>query len=610
MRRLSRRRALGIVAAAPLACAAAIAQGCSSGETREVDIAAFGGAPERNDNSTALRRALEVVAARGGGVIRIAPGRFRFASASIGRGGIVLPANVTIRGAGRDATTLAIVGDAVCNLFVATDRGGILFEDLAIVGNNVAMRGASVYGSGAAIRWLASAAATRNSAGFTLRRVHLENFRGPYWVDIENASPASELSEVTIEDVSFRSRSGNSPGPADITLNSAAICLNAQGGAIRHVRVTRLSGDARHIKTGIILYHAVIDALLDQVEIDQAGQEGATDDAGGYAIQIYDNRGRMTGVTVNRPILRAPRSAGLYVAGGRAITIVDPIISGQTDPQDGTLPKGAIVLNGTRQWRVTGGTLSGNWRDLDIAMPLLGTARAPVRIDAQVSGVRAEGSQSGIVIRHAAGHVAAGIAVSNCHWRTTRRTVLVENSAGPISAEARATSGYIDDIVFADSILEAGEGYRAIDLWGNSGSPAGGYAILRCTLSGTNPLFARDQGGSLRVAGCTITDRGTLPGMAAATLVGCAAVSVEDCTLRSPGRDGIGIDLGGSAGAVRGLRFVDCARTLPSAVQPPQLGRGRPRFAGKAGQHVQNLEPRPGTPAGWTNDGGTRWREV
>lgn len=591
---LTRRGLLGAGLALPVALGG---EALGSGARATLDLAAFGGWPAVADNTAALRAALAALAGLGGGVVRFGAGLYRFAAAAVGRGGIVLPAGITLRGAGRSDTVLKVSGQSVCNLFVAVDRSGIALEDLALVGNGAGVVGASVYGSGAAIRWLLSPGARAGVSGFAIRRVHLENFGGPYWIDVENDGTFA-MQDLVIEDLTFTARAGNSPAPADIRINASAVCINGWSAPIRTVRVSRLSGDARHIKSGIILYHAVEDAVLDDLTITDAGVAGATDDAGGYAIQIYDSAYRMTAVTVSNAVIRGPRSAGIYIAGVSGITIEDARINGQTDQEAGTLPKGAIVFNGTRNWQVAGGALGGNWRDLDIAMPAHGSPAAPDRVGGQVIGVRAEGSATGIVIRHAAGHVATGIAIRDCRWRTETRTVLVQNSA----------DGYVDGVVFEDCRFEAGDGWRAMDLWGTSGSPAGRYVVAHCTLIGTNPLFARDQAGSLRIEGCTVSDRGTLSGTAAATLVGCAAIELSNTTFRSPGRDGIGIDLGNSRGIVRDLRFADCTRILPLARLPVQLGRDKPGFAGRAAQYVQNLEPGAGEDAGWTCTGGRTWQ--
>lgn len=570
----------------------------------EVALADFGGSPRTPDNSAALRAALSALRGKGGGVLRLGPGTYRFASATIGRGGIILPSGVTLCGAGHGKTILAITGNATCNFLVAINSGAIAIEDLAIIGNNVAMAGATIYGSGAAIRWLLDQRSAGHVSGFSLRRVHLENFRGPYWVDVENATSrdrAHEMHDIAITDLTFRSLPGNCAGGDDIRLNSAVVGINGFSGTIRGIEIARFSGDARHIKTGIILYHAVTGAVLDRVTIAGAGRDGARDDAGAYAIQLYDSFYRMRDITVSAASLTAPRSVGIYVAGGTDIKIVDPVISGQTDQRDATLPKGAIVFNGTRRWSVQGGTLRGNWRDIEIAAPPEGSAENPSVIGGRILGVRAEGSDSGIVIGQAAGHVARDIAVRDCIWRTRARAVLVRNSA------ARTGGGYIDDIVFENCSFDAGAGSRAIDLWGTSGSPAGGYVIERCKLSGTNPLFARDFQGSLRVAICTIRDLGTMAGTAAASLLNCPKLDLQDCTFESPGPDGVGVNLAGSQGSLRGLRFTRCTRNLPATATPPQLGRERPRFVGRTGQEVQNLEPGLGKPLRWRNVAGTRW---
>lgn len=572
---------------------------------RRISLAAVGGGPANPDNCAALRTAVAVLREQGGGMIEIGPGTHRFASETLSQRGIALPNDITIQGAGAQATILQVTGSAPCNLFVGMNCSRIGFEALTLTGNNVAGRGSSS-GSGAAIRWGLTKTATTGIVGLTMRQVHLENFRGPYWVDIENAAAAERglaISRIVIEHVTFVSRPGNSIAPGDVRFNAAVISINGYSGEISDVRVSELSGDARHIKTGIILYHQISNAVLHKVHIRHAGRSGAGDDGGGYAIQLYDSFYRMTDVRVLDPVIEAPRSVGLYVAGGTGIAVINPVVSGQTDRLAGTLPKGAIVFNGTRKWRLAGGRLRDNWRDLDIVA-------GPGTIAGQVVGVQASGSTTGLSIRYAAGYVASGIVVRDCRWKTVQTTVSVQNSVAAIAAGPPVRGGRVDDIVFVGCQFEAAAGFRAMDLWVDSGSVANGYVISGCTLIGSNPLYARSHGGSLRVTGCTIRDLGTSAGAAAATLIDCPKLDLSDCLLVSPGPGGIGIDLGGSMGSVRRLRFSNTARYQPAAPTPVQLGSVIPNFAGKKGQFVQNLRADMGNVEGWVCVGDLSWKVV
>lgn len=602
-----RRRVLAGLAATPLVL------GCSRGDaadaTRRVQLSELGGSPAAPDNAGALKNALAALAAQGGGVLEVGAGDFRIASRAIGQRGITLPANVTIRGAGRARTRLIVTGREACNLFASINSGSVAIEDLTLLGNGAAVQPG--YGNGSAIRWMLDASADRDVAGFTLRRVHLDNFGGNYWVDIENDAPADariEMRDLAIEDVTFTSRPGNSLGPDQVAQNSSAISINGFSGAIRTIRISGLNGDARHIKSGLILYHRILDAAIDRPVIDNAGIDGASDDAGAYALQFYDPTGTMSGITVTRPVLAAPRSVGIYVAGGSGVTIIEPSIHGQTDRQSGTLPKGAIVFNGTRRWSVTGGKLSSNWCDIAIAAPAGGTRDKPVRIDGTLTGITGERSSRGIAIGYFAGSIARGLVVRDCVWRTSQTCVTIQNSDRPVVSGPSPSGGYIGAIRFERCRLDAGTGFRAIDLWVGSGSPAGEYTVRDCVLSGSNPLYARGLTGTLEIAGTRIADHGDTSGAAAATLIDCPQLKLSDCTVISPGRGGIGLNLAGSAGAVRGVRFERCASTL--APTSFQLGANRPTFEGQAGQFVQNLRLGAGEGDGWVCEGGTRWREA
>lgn len=574
-------------------------------------LADFGGGPAAADNTTPLRAALLAAKSQGGGQVVLGNGVYRFASTALGQSGVAFPANVTLRGAGRDLTRLHVIGETACNLLVAEDQQRIAIEDLTIIGNAVSAPHGSVYGIGAAIRWILTERATAGVSGFALRRVHLENFRCPYWIEIQNLShPKYELEMCNIEvnDLTFTSRPGNSIRPDNLGFNAAVICIGGHNGAIKHVRINRVSGNAKYIKSGIILYQHINDAILDYVYIVGAGRDGATDNKGGYAIQIYDSVEKMASIKVSNAIIRSPRSAGIYVAGAKDVIILNPDISGQTDTQSGTLPKGAIVFNGTQGWEVKGGVMTGNECDFDIAMPDYGRPEAPCPVAGRIFGVRSQDSTSGIAIRYSAGYVAAGIRIEDCHWRSRGRTVLIRNSAEKIMVGASRQGGYVDDIVFDRCHLEAAVGYRALDLWGVSGSPAGGYVIANSTLIGTNPLYARAQTGSIQLSNCTVRDHGATAGSAAASLIDCPRLNLSDCTFDSPGPGGVGIDLAGSRGTTHGLRFVHCTYVLPPALVPVQLGRTKPTFNASAGQQVQNLAGDGALSTGWVSLGDGRWK--
>ncbi|MDT8759720.1 hypothetical protein MZO42_13530 [Sphingomonas psychrotolerans] len=551
-------------------------------ETRSVQLAAFGGGPTVADNSGAMRAALAALTARGGGVLEIGAGTHRFASSALRNAGVALPSGVTVRGAGRTATRLQVTGTTSCNLFVAPDRNRIAIEDLAIIGNNVASDGTSD-GSGAAIRWILTPAATGDMTDFAVRRVHLENFRGPYWLDVQNVGDGKrrfEMRAIALEDISFTSRAGNAINPGDVRFNSAAVCVNGSGGPVRDVAVSGLAGDARHIKTGLILYQQIIGARLERLRIANAGREGASDDAGAYAIQIYDSLYRMRSIALSDPVVTDPRSVGIYVAGATDVAIVNAVVSGQTDRRADTLPKGAIVFNGTRRWHLDGAELRGNWRDLDIVTP---TERADGSgPNGRVENVTASGSQNGVSLFRSVGLGASGTAFANCSWHSRAQTVLLKGGQRPAAQQRVAMAEPDEAILFEDCRLQADNGFRALEIGSDPGLAGTAITLRRCTLSGSNPLYAKGHLAPLTVDDCTVRDLGTTNGAAAATLIDCRKLDVRNSRFQSPGRDGIGLNLSGSAGSLHGLQFPGTSRPLSSPGAGLRLGSFAPRRAAQA----------------------------
>jgi len=540
-------------------------------ETGSVRLAAFGGGPGAADNSGPMRAALAALSAQGGGVLEIGTGTHRFASNALRNVGIALPAGVTVRGAGRAATRLQITGAGACNLFVALDRSRIAIEDLAIIGNNVASSGGSD-GSGAAVRWILTAAATGDMTDFAVRRVHMENFRGPYWLDVQNVGDGTRrfaMRGIALQDISFTSRPGNAINPRDVRFNSAAICVNGSGGPVRDVAVSDLTGDARHIKTGLILYQQVVDARLERLRIANAGREGATDDAGGYAIQVYDSLYRMRGIMLSDPVVTDPRSVGIYVAGATGVTIVNAAVSGQSDQRGETLPKAAIVFNGTRRWRLHGAELRDNWRDLEIVTP---TERADGSgPNGWVDNVTATGALTGVSLYRSAGAGASGTVFAKCNWQTRAQTVLLKG--GPRPEPQRAAASQADEtILFEDCRLQATNGFRAVEIGSDPGLAGTPITLSRCTLTGSNPLYAKGHAAALTITDSVVRDLGTTAGAAAATLANCRKLDLRNSRFQSPGRNGIGLDLSGSTGSMRGLQFPDATRSLSPASHGVRLG--------------------------------------
>lgn len=536
-------------------------------EESGVSLAVFGGGPSASDNSGAMRAAIAVLSKRGGGILHIGAGLHRFASTALGHRGIALPANITIRGAGRAQTRLEITGGTACNMFVALDRSKIAIEDLAIIGNGVAESGSSD-GSAAAISWMLTAAATEDMTDFAVRRVHLENFRGPYWLDIQNIGDGTRrhaMRSIALHDITFRSRPGNAINPRDVQFNSAAVSINGSGGPVRDVQVSGLVGDARHIKTGLILYQQVVGARLENLRIANAGIEGATDDAGAYAIQIYDSYYRMFAIQIVNPVITNPRSVGIYVAGATDVIIRNAVISGQTDRRAGTLLKGAITFAGTRRWQVEGGTLRNNWRDIDIVTPYERIEGAPPAPNGRINGVTASGSDTGISFYRSEGRGTSGVSVTNCSWRTRAQTVLLRGGQRPDTLMGAPPSGADEAIRFDRCRLEAGDGFRAVEIGVDPGLAATEITLAHCTLSGSNPLYAKGHVATLTVEDCLVRDLGTTTGAAAATLVDCRRLNLRNSRFQSPGKDGIGLELSGSTGSMRGLQFPSSARPLSPA---------------------------------------------
>lgn len=566
-----------------------------------IDIEDFGGDAAGSDNTAAMRLALTAAGVVGRRV-QLTGENYNFASATLGSTGLSMPSNVTVAGRGRNKVT--VTGTAVCNLFMPLANGtNMCVEDLWLYGNSQS----TGEGTGTAFQYFLTTAATADVENIGMRRVRMDNFKSTYWATIENQCRGSGGGDAGttgpyvirfpfFDDIVGVSYSGNSIAPSDITALSFVLKISGFSGRVYSPSVQRPVMQARYVKGGVAYLAQLIGGSITDPDIRDAGLDGATDDAGAYAILLYDTYGLMQSVSINRPVLANPRSCGIYAAGGKDITVNDPTIFGQTDTVNGTLPKAAIVFNGTQRPKIKGGHLTGNFRDVH-AVPT-SDAAAPI-IGGVIDDLTTSGAARSIFIGY------SPFVADTYGWKVVNSTL----SASVSCVTTQNSSSYrIHDVVLDNNRCETtGSTGQAIDLYFDSGSSADGIVVSNNQIRAAGGgIYGREITGRVRFLNNDVK-ASAANNQVLITAFGCTKFEGKDNIARDSTGDGYGFDMrSGTIGTLSGNEAINCAHiTIGSG-----LGDAAPSHSGSAGQFVQNFAPTAGGTFGWACISGTTWKAV
>jgi hypothetical protein len=531
------------------------------------DLADFGGDPALLDNSQALRDAMTALSNAGGGVLNIDGGTYRLASASLTTP-IAVPSNVHIRGAGPAATNLLVTGTTqTAAIFDFTGQQNVMITDLGLTGNGKSTGD----NNGAALWCYGRASTTRDVRNFHLSRLKLENFMAPYWIVFAYDQPSAfSMGDIYVEDVEAISRVGNSFAPGDVRVHAHALMVSGYAGPVDNVRVRNLHVEATHMKGGVFLFNQVVDAVLENVEVLNAGLQGATNNAAAYAIALYDSDSRgLRRITVLNPILIKPRSCGIYVAAGSDVAIVNANVTDQFDTSIGELPKGAVVFNGTVRFSMLAGLCQRNYQDVSINP---GSAR----IDGLIDGLQSRDAVRSIFVSYAPPVPAgAGLRITNVDLRSS-----ITNSTG-IAVQNSATY-VVNDVQIVGCSVQAD--LYGIDLYVDSGSAAKGYLIANTVArASSRPIRAINMTESLEIQDAQLF---TGTGGVCLQLTNCKEIVLVNVNAHDATGAGYGFHLNGTTtGSTRQLTARNCT-TFGIG-----LGENPPSFTGSTGDTVQNLAP-------------------
>lgn len=460
----------------------------------------FGGGVTVVDNTAALVRALDHLAQSGGGCVSFGTGRYRFASASLAhRPGIELPANITLAGRGKDQTELVVTGDEQC-YFLLNERGASnhLVRDLTARGNGVA------HGNGPGGFYYCSvlrSTAVADVVNCRFANVRLRNFGGDFWIRFYCTSDAHSIHLCGIEPgCEIISAPGNARGPENLGITTFAVEFRGDGGLIADCFVHGLKANLRWLKGGVAAFGRVRNLSISDVALDDAFAGYAVPDKGAYAILLYDTGPNdiVTGTMIERPAIMRPFSCGLYLAGTRDTKMISPMISGQSDIADATLPKGAISLNGANRVSIHDPILRDNAYDLQITG--ISGPEYDSRMGIVVNGGSGSGARvAGIKIRPSPYAFQCGGIEFDGYRSVTERP----GASGMVwqmhpNFHGSGKSSGITDVVWNKGECSGGPGGFDVDLnvSSNSENPSGRLVISDLILGG------RDVLGSFVAVGC------------------------------------------------------------------------------------------------------------
>jgi hypothetical protein len=360
-----------------------------------IDVTDFGARGDAmSDNVQAFKEAIAYASKCSVATITVPAGTYEF----IPRGpeaGIYLGSNLSLRGDGAGRTILSVsdrnANSNFASLFWARNQDNISISGITFVGNNVPIydgngRALNSYGSALIIAIdsgdsMPELGTPRDLAHFIVEDCSFRNFNAAAWISVINYSTTFKIDDVRLIDNEFVSYEKNAVNPSSVGYVSNAISImgsmTSADGLVTKIVVSGNSINARYIKGGIAIWSGVLGATIEGNTIVDAGSAAyIPNNRGAYAINVYNNAyyhdaahadgapmggTRPDDVHIKGNNILHPRSCGVYVASAGRVWIVDNVISGQSDPEYESLPKGAIAVSQPSDAVVTGNKISSSF---------------------------------------------------------------------------------------------------------------------------------------------------------------------------------------------------------------------------------------------------------
>lgn len=340
------------------------------------DVASLGFSASAEDNTAALARVLTTCAGR---EIRFPGGTFVFRPSGYAQG-LTVPAGTTLQGAGaasQEPTVFRIAdsGTFASFLWVHNDSH-IAIRDIRFEGSHYDSGCSRRLDYGHAIYLYSDNKASASIEDISITGNVFHNFNGMNWVTLnaQDGSPGiGHNSLIAIAKNAFVSDAALVGGCAALGINYSVAMISLHGsdesdqGIVENVSIGSNTFDAGYVKQAISIWSGTFRISVQYNIIRDAGLHlpAASGELGRYAVNIYNSAHEKPGrhpsdIHVVGNTIVNPVSCGVYVAGGRKIEISRNHISGQSDPYDATLPKGAIALNHGEEISVSENELRNN----------------------------------------------------------------------------------------------------------------------------------------------------------------------------------------------------------------------------------------------------------
>jgi len=334
-----------------------LVQPASSAARPVIEVERYGAKLDgATDDSAALRKAL-AFASSVGGLVHIPSSSSGMAIASSALP-IIVSSRTGLIGDGMGVSRILVTGSGSGHLFKGTNVRSFYVSGISFTGNGI---GATI-DQAAAFNFQQDASATAVGGDIRIENCRFSNFTSYYWLWFRNTGNTYTMDDISVRGNVFQSVRGNTIGPYSIGPSSYLVSVEGQSdwegsgsiGLVRNVHVDHNWADANYVKGFGAAWESTRDVYYTDNVVINAGQANG-DDAANYAFLIYNN-GRASRspnpdyVYIERNVITAPRDAGVYSAmhdlPSGNLFVRDNTITRQNSTATGTIPKGAIAING------------------------------------------------------------------------------------------------------------------------------------------------------------------------------------------------------------------------------------------------------------------------
>jgi len=297
----------------------------------------------------AFNRAM-TVASISGGVVHIPAGSMAIDSAQLP---LTVYSNTAIVGDGKDLTKIVLTGTGTGHFFKGTNVKGFHARGLNLTGTG---QGTAI-DQAAAFNFQQDSSATQVGGNICIEDCAFTNFTAYYWLWFRNTGSTYTMDNIWVRNNVFTSSPGNTISPSSIVPSAYMVSFegqnNGSAGILRNAWVQNNYAECTNVRCFGVAWESTRNIYFTHNICPNAGQANSND-AANYAFLVY-NAGTIGPnpdyIYIENNIVAAPRDCGVYSAlhdtTGGHVFIRRNVFTGQTSTATGTLPKGAIALNGT-----------------------------------------------------------------------------------------------------------------------------------------------------------------------------------------------------------------------------------------------------------------------